>query len=313
MADDSIKLVNYSDKSIALFGNTKKIKEKLKILGGKYNKNLKYPENGNKATGWIFPIKKKELILNELSINIKDKYRKNNENIKKNVEKPEKSIVKPQKNIIKQNKELSGLNIALKEGLSKELALKYNNYYLKKIKIQETGRSTTTKDSSRSKVYNAESKFRTKFPETVEKMSEEQVINFFNNVINSKIYKELSNNNYPRLIIKDIIKNSKLKGKYAAGQATQSYVELSRDCGLQKATILHELSHTCGNPHHDIKFREDQIKLVKEFFGNKYALELNRCYKNNKLKTKVIDKIMEPQEWLKNYEKITNARSKIKK
>ena len=306
MADDSIKLVNYSDKSIALFGNTKKLKEKLKILGGRYNKNLKYPENGNKANGWIFPIKKKELILNELSLNIQDKYIKNNENIKENVE-------KPKKNVIVQNKELNILKTAMKDGLSKELALKYNNYYLKKIKIQETGRSSSIKDSSRNKVYDAERKFRSKYPETVEKISEEEVINFFNTVINSKIYKELSNNNYPRLIIKDIIKNSKLKGKYAAGQATQNCVELSRDCGLQKATILHELSHTCGNPHHDIKFREDQIKLVNEFFGNKYSLELNRCYKNNKLKTKVVDKIMEPQEWLKNYEKITKARTKIKK
>ena len=306
MADDSIKLVNYSDKSIALFGNTKKLKEKLKILGGRYNKNLKYPENGNKANGWIFPIKKKELILNELSLNIQDKSIKNNENIKENVE-------KPKKNVIVQNKELNILKTAMKDGLSKELALKYNNYYLKKIKIQETGRSSSIKDSSRNKVYDAERKFRSKYPETVEKISEEEVINFFNTVINSKIYKELSNNNYPRLIIKDIIKNSKLKGKYAAGQATQNCVELSRDCGLQKATILHELSHTCGNPHHDIKFREDQIKLVNEFFGNKYSFELNRCYKNNKLKTKVVDKIMEPQEWLKNYEKITKARTKIKK
>ena len=252
MADDSIKLVNYSDKSIALFGNTKKLKEILKILGGRYNKNLKYPENGNKANGWIFPIKKKELILNELSLNIQDKSIKNNENIKENVE-------KPKKNVIVQNKELNILKTAMKDGLSKELALKYNNYYLKKIKIQETGRSSSIKDSSRNKVYDAERKFRSKYPETVEKISEEEVINFFNTVINSKIYKELSNNNYPRLIIKDIIKNSKLKGKYAAGQATQNCVELSRDCGLQKATILHELSHTCGNPHHDIKFSEDQI------------------------------------------------------
>ena len=172
MADDSIKLVNYSDKSIALFGNTKKLKEKLKILGGRYNKNLNNPENGNKAIGWIFPINKKELIIRELSINIQEKSDKNILKSKKNIEKPDKSIVKPQKNIIKQNKELSGLNIALKEGLSKELALKYNNYYLKKIKIQETGRSSSTRDSSRSKVYNAESKFRTKFPETIEKMSE---------------------------------------------------------------------------------------------------------------------------------------------
>ena len=320
MAENSIELVNYSDKSISLFGNTKKIKQKLKNLGGKYNKNLIDPRNGNKTPGWIFSIKKKDLILRELSLDIQvksnkfiEKPEKNIVKSQKNIEKPGKNIEKPQKNIIKQNKELSGLNIALEEGLSKELALKYNIYYVKKIKIQETGRSSVLRDSSRSKVYDAENKFRTKYPDTIEMISEKEAINFFNEVINSEIYKELSNNNFPRLIIKDILRNPKLRGKNISGQATQNYVELSRDCGLKKATILHELSHTCGNPHHDIKFREDQLKLVKEFFGNKYYTELNRCYKNNKLKTKVIDKILEPQEWLKNYEKITNARSNLKK
>ena len=302
MAYSIIELFEYSDKSIAVFGDTKEIKQKLKLLGGRYNKNLTHPENRNKSPGWIFSIKKKELIESELSINIHKKPKKTFE----------KSIEKSKKNVVQKNQDIDAFSRAIEEGLSKELALKYNNYYLKKIKIQETGRSSQIRDSSRSKVYDAESKFRAKYPNILEKISEKQAIKFFDHVINSDLYKELSNNNYPRLIIRDIIKNSKLKGKYAAGQATQNCVELSRDCGLKKATILHELSHTCGNPHHDIKFREDQLKLVKEFFGKEYSLELNRCYKSNKLSTKVINKIMEPQEWVKNYEKITNA-IKLKK
>lgn len=312
MACVMIKLVPYSEKSVAVFGDTKELKQELKSLGGRYNKNLTDPENGNKAQGWIFSVKKKELIERKLSIHIQEKP------VEKQVEKPiEKQVKKPvekqvEKLITQQSKNIDALSKAIEEGLSEELAGKYNDYYVKKIKIQKTGRSSEKRDASRSKVYDAEGKFRAKFPMIVEIITEEEAIKFFDEVIQSDLYKELSNNNYPRLVIKDVIKASKLKGKYAAGQATQSCVELSRECGLKKATILHELSHTCGNLHHDIKFREDEIKLVKEFFGNKYAAELNRCFKSNNLKTKVPNKIMEPQEWFKNYEKITNAR-KLKK
>ena len=306
MACMMIKLVQYSDKSVAVFGDTKELKQELKSLGGRFNKNLTDPDNGNKAEGWIFSMKKKELIERELSINIQEKPVEKPVEVEKQVEK---QVEKP---VVQQSKYIDALSKAIEEGLSEEMAEKYNSYYCKKIKIQETGRSSEKRDASRSKVYKAEAKFREKFPMIVEIITEDEAIKFFDDVIHSDLYKELSNNNYPRLVIKDVIKASKLKTKYAAGQATQSCVELSRECGLKKATILHELSHTCGNPHHDIKFREDEIKLVKEFFGNKYAAELNRCFKSNNLKTKVPNKIMEPQEWFKNYEKITNAR-KLKK
>ena len=44
MAYSIIELFEYSDKSIAVFGDTKEIKQKLKLLGGRYNKNLTHPE-----------------------------------------------------------------------------------------------------------------------------------------------------------------------------------------------------------------------------------------------------------------------------
>ena len=47
------KLVDYSDKAIALFGNTKPLKEKLKEIGGKFNPFLN--NEGEKMAGWIFP------------------------------------------------------------------------------------------------------------------------------------------------------------------------------------------------------------------------------------------------------------------
>lgn len=46
------ELVDYSEKAIALFGDTKEIKELLKAMGGKFNPRLTY--NGGKRAGWIF-------------------------------------------------------------------------------------------------------------------------------------------------------------------------------------------------------------------------------------------------------------------
>lgn len=48
----SLELIQYSEKAIALFGDSRAIKEQLKAIGGRFNPRLNY--NGNKAAGWIF-------------------------------------------------------------------------------------------------------------------------------------------------------------------------------------------------------------------------------------------------------------------
>jgi hypothetical protein len=54
-APGAIYIVDYSDRSIAVFGDTKPIKEELKELGGRFNKFLKH--YGETKAGWIFPLK----------------------------------------------------------------------------------------------------------------------------------------------------------------------------------------------------------------------------------------------------------------
>ncbi len=54
----SISIVNYSEKAIAVFGNTKDIKDHLAALGGKFNPSLK--QNDERVPGWVFPTGKKE-------------------------------------------------------------------------------------------------------------------------------------------------------------------------------------------------------------------------------------------------------------
>lgn len=52
VSPSSLELVHYSDRAIALFGDTKPIKDQLKAIGGRFNAHLQ--QNGKKIAGWIF-------------------------------------------------------------------------------------------------------------------------------------------------------------------------------------------------------------------------------------------------------------------
>ncbi len=56
-------IVNYSEKAIALFGDTRPIKDKLSAIGGRFNGRLTH--EGEKGAGWIFQ-KTKEAQVREL-------------------------------------------------------------------------------------------------------------------------------------------------------------------------------------------------------------------------------------------------------
>jgi len=51
-------LVEYSEKAVAVFGDTKAIKDELKAMGGRFNSRLTF--NGKKLAGWIFPKSKEQ-------------------------------------------------------------------------------------------------------------------------------------------------------------------------------------------------------------------------------------------------------------
>lgn len=45
-------LVEYSDKAVAVFGDTKSIKDELKAMGGRFNSRLTH--DGQRVAGWVF-------------------------------------------------------------------------------------------------------------------------------------------------------------------------------------------------------------------------------------------------------------------
>jgi hypothetical protein len=56
-------IVNYSEKALAVFGDTRQVKDQLKALGGRFNPKLMH--NEKKQAGWIFS-KVKENYLRDL-------------------------------------------------------------------------------------------------------------------------------------------------------------------------------------------------------------------------------------------------------
>lgn len=50
---DGIEIVDYSEKAVAMFGDTKAIKDTLKRVGGRFNPALS--RGGEKCPGWVFP------------------------------------------------------------------------------------------------------------------------------------------------------------------------------------------------------------------------------------------------------------------
>jgi hypothetical protein len=57
-----MNLLDYTEKSFVVIGDTKDKRKELKELGGRYNPNLTHPETKEKLAGWIFSKKQKEKI-----------------------------------------------------------------------------------------------------------------------------------------------------------------------------------------------------------------------------------------------------------
>lgn len=65
-----MEIINYSDRAVAVFGNTKPYSETLKQAGGCYNPSLKYGnDEETRRPGWIFP-KSKETNVKQLVDNL---------------------------------------------------------------------------------------------------------------------------------------------------------------------------------------------------------------------------------------------------
>jgi hypothetical protein len=63
-----IVIIEYSERSFAVAGDTKPIKDTLKALGGKFNPHLKHPATQVQFVGWIFPLYKRTQVEETLKL-----------------------------------------------------------------------------------------------------------------------------------------------------------------------------------------------------------------------------------------------------
>jgi hypothetical protein len=63
-----LEIVDYSERSIAVFGETKKYKELLKELGGRFNFRLTHPVSKEICPGWIFSVTNKNKVVKGLGL-----------------------------------------------------------------------------------------------------------------------------------------------------------------------------------------------------------------------------------------------------
>ncbi len=144
---DSIFIVDYTEKAIAVFGDTKIIKDHLAGLGGKFNPSLK-GDNDDKRAGWIFPKTKRSEVQTLLdkskkgelpTLNIED-----NSSSKPHVFESKKSVKNDSEFIL--TKEMYLSLVTRIEKLETELAL------TKKILFKENNSSTSQSNTSSKKV-----------------------------------------------------------------------------------------------------------------------------------------------------------------
>jgi hypothetical protein len=57
-----MEIINYTEKSIVVKGDTKSHKDVLKSLGGKWNSKFTHKETGEKFGGWVFPKTKQDIV-----------------------------------------------------------------------------------------------------------------------------------------------------------------------------------------------------------------------------------------------------------
>lgn len=64
-----IQIIQYSERSIVIAGDTKPIKDMLKQAGGKFNPRLTHPKTHTSLMGWIFSKSRETALLSMLSGN----------------------------------------------------------------------------------------------------------------------------------------------------------------------------------------------------------------------------------------------------
>lgn len=179
--------------------------------------------------------------------------------------------------------------VAIKAGLDENQATKYSHYVRRKTVLP-------SRDSERTKTYEAEWKLESEHPEMMGRLNEfSDVEKFVKQVCASKTWEKLSCRYGKVRVVKS--RNMGSRATYM-GRSHGSWIEISPAFDYNKYIVLHELAHSAGYNHHHVTFRECLLKLVSRFLGRETAMILKANFKEQGLRV-TPSKPKDPQSWLK--------------
>lgn len=208
---------------------------------------------------------------------------------------------------------------AINAGLSSLEAKKYQDYvYKRKSAIARNG-APSYKDTQRERVYAAEGVMEKDylFLEENKFQSLEEAQAYADMVLNSTLWKKIcpkghENRNLKTIPVKFLRRDSKCTGVYYAQWGRDpAMIKLQRKFGLNKFVVLHELAHAATTSNrHDTEFRQAHVKLISKFISKEVGNKLKACFKEAGLKMTINKTIKTPEQWIKYYRIMENARSK---
>ena len=175
------------------------------------------------------------------------------------------------------------------------------NQYLRKHKRKQN-RGHNSQDSERQKTYEAEFAMLRKVG-NVEYNSIEQVQKVAKSIYKSKtwgkLWSESINDDVTAIFRSMPPVESKLRstGRGTSGWTNGRSVTLDTKVGLNKYTLLHELTHCLGHMHHGRSFRQTLLKMVGAFMGAKEKKLLKAEFKKRKLACGEPRKPMTFEKW----------------
>ena len=190
------------------------------------------------------------------------------------------------------------------KGWDDDTIMKFLDYVNKKETLIKTGRKNGkySRDSDKSKVYSAEFKYERTYGQGKKFQNLKEAQKYCDKVLASKTWKKISTAGVRNIAL------AEMSGSRTAGRDWSNNIDLNRRSGLNQYVLLHEMAHSAGNMHHDVRFRIALLKMVSRFIGSEHAAYLKACFKEKKLKVTESSNIKSPEVWKKGYERLAAAR-----
>ena len=190
-------------------------------------------------------------------------------------------------------------------------SLDYATYLLKHEQKQNKG--AKSKDSERTKTYQAEWMFQRQIQD-VKFADIKEAQKFAKKIYKSKTWQKLWRESIEDNVAKLFDSNPQVvamsrRNKKLSGFTNGRTVTLS-ESGLNRYTLLHELAHCLGHMHHGRSFRQCLLKLVGVFMGAEEKKILKHEFKRKGLACGNARKALSYDKWIAARDRMEDLRTK---